>query len=99
MMPETNVRWPLGVDIAKPFFDAALRLPSGKLKHKRFDNTAAGFRDLQPWLQHLGCPAVHACLEATGTYGEALAQYLHAHGHTVSVVNPKVIAHFAKSKL
>jgi transposase len=34
---------------------------------------------------------VHACLEATGAYGEALSTYLHEAGHTVSVINPAAI--------
>ena len=42
---------------------------------------------------------VHACLEATGTYGDALARTLHAHGHTVSVVNPARIKAFAQTQM
>ena len=42
---------------------------------------------------------MHACLEATGRYGEALALCLHQQGHTVSVVNPLIIARYAQSKL
>jgi transposase len=42
---------------------------------------------------------VHACLEATGTYSEALANYLHTAGHIVSVINPAVIKAFASSEL
>ena len=41
----------------------------------------------------------HACLEATGTYGEALALDLHQHGHIVSVMNPAAIKAFAASRL
>ena len=33
-------------------------------------------------------------MEATGNYGEDLALYLHAQGHTVSVVNPAIIHHY-----
>jgi transposase len=42
---------------------------------------------------------VHACLEATGTYGDALARFLHAHGYTVSVVNPAQIKAFGQTGL
>ena len=42
---------------------------------------------------------VHACLEATGTYGEALATFLYEQGHTVSVVNPAQIYHFVQTSL
>lgn len=38
-------------------------------------------------------------MEATGTYGESLALYLHEVGHTVSVVNPAAIKAFAQSRL
>jgi transposase len=93
------MHWVLGIDIAKLHFDAALLPPAGKLKHKRFANTPAGYRELLTWLQRLGCATVHACLEATGTYGEALSLFLYEAGHTVSVVNPKAIVHHAKSKL
>ncbi len=42
---------------------------------------------------------MHACLEATGNYGEELAIYLHEAGHAVSVVNPARIKGFAQSEL
>jgi transposase len=66
----------LGLDISKGNFDAALLDPSstngtqGKPRHKAFPNTPAGFERLQEWL---GSTTVYACLEATGTYGDAQA--------------------------
>ena len=78
----------LGIDIAKLKFNACLIRESGKLKHKLFPNTGAGFEQLREWLSKQRVERVHACLEATGTYGEALALSLHEAGHTVSVVNP-----------
>jgi transposase len=42
---------------------------------------------------------LHACLEATGCYGEALALFLHQQGVRVSVVNPARIKAFAQSEL
>ena len=42
---------------------------------------------------------VHACLEATGTYGDALAEALADAGYTVSVVNPAMIEAYARSRL
>jgi transposase len=38
-------------------------------------------------------------MEATGSYGEDLAIYLHEAGHTVSIVNPARIKGFAQSEL
>ncbi len=42
---------------------------------------------------------MHVCLEATGSYGEALALYLFDAGLTVSVVNPAQVKAFAASRL
>lgn len=89
----------LGIDIAKLKFNICLLDTKGKLKHKVFANTAAGFQQLAAWLSRQGVPCVHACMEATGAYGEALALHLHQAGHTVSVVNPAAIKAFAGSRL
>ena len=89
----------LGIDIAKLKFNACLIQPSGKLKHKVFPNTPTGFTQLKEWLSKQGVERVHACLEATGTYGEALALFLHQTGHTVSVINPAAVKAFAQSRL
>jgi transposase len=62
----------LGIDIAKLKFNLCLINLSGKLKHKVFPNTATGFEQLREWLSKHAVERVHACLEATGTYGEAL---------------------------
>ncbi len=89
----------LGIDIAKAKFDACLLLPDGRLSRKVFPNTAAGHELLTRWLgQHTAEP-VHAGLEATGTYGAALALYLHAQQHVVSLINPAAIKAFAASRL
>ena len=42
---------------------------------------------------------VHLCLEASSTYGDELATYMHDAGHTVSIVNPARIKGFAQSEL
>jgi transposase len=98
--PTTPVRrTSLGIDIAKRSFDAVVLLPNGKPRHRKFENNLAGFQALVAWLQQLGVPQFHACMEATGRYWEALATFLYDQGHAVSVVNPKRIAHFAKSRL
>lgn len=89
----------LGMDIAKLKFNVCLIQQSGKLKHKLFANTASGFEQLSVWLSKQSVQRVHACLEATGTYGEALSLFLHEAGHTVSVVNPAAIKAFAGSRL
>jgi transposase len=89
----------LGIDIAKAKYQVALLLPEGKLRHKSCPNTLAGFEQLGAWLQRQHVTRVHACLEATGTYGDALATWLHEAGHIVSVVNPAIIHAYARTQL
>jgi transposase len=90
---------PLGLDVSKLKFNACLLRESGKLRHKVFPNTADGFAHLSDWLNKQGVKRAHACLEATGTYGDSLATYLHERGHMVSVVNPAAIKAYAQSHL
>ena len=89
----------LGIDIAKLKFNVCLIQTTGKLKHKLFSNTSTGFEQLREWLTRQGVERVHACLEATGSYGEALSLFLYEVGHTVSVINPAAIKAFAGSRL
>jgi len=88
----------LGIDISKDSFHVELSL-NNKLRHRRFANRKEGFAELGAWLAKHKAPAVHACLEATGPYSEALALYLHEQGQTVSVVNPAQIKAFGQSEL
>jgi transposase len=88
----------LGIDIAKKKFDVALRLDH-TFKHKTFTNDHAGFEQLRLWLDALHITTLHACLEATNIYGQALAHYLVDNGLTVSILNPAQIKAFAQSQL
>lgn len=90
---------PLGLDIAKLKFNACLVRADGKLRHKVFPNNPTGFSQLCDWLVRQGVERVHACLEATGAYGDSLAACLHQAGHTVSIVNPAAIKAYAQSHL
>src|SRR5258708_29339643 len=49
------------------------------------------------WHSNKDGGSVHACLEASGTYGESLACALHDAGHTVSVINPVRTKAYAQS--
>lgn len=89
----------LGIDIAKATFDVALIRGDGKRRHKHFVNTVAGHQALLEWLAKQGAACVHACLEATGTYGDALATALTTADHRVSVANPRAVRAFADSQL
>jgi transposase len=88
----------LGIDIGKQRFDVAL-LVNGKIKSKAIKNSKEGFQALSDWLKKHNAGRVHACMEATGSYGDELAFYLHDAGHAVSIVNPARIKGFAQSEL
>ncbi|MBI3536375.1 MAG: IS110 family transposase [Chloroflexi bacterium] len=88
----------LGIDIAKESYTVALLVEAHCYQHE-FPNRPSSFKSLSTWLQKRGVARVHACLEATGRYGENLAEYLHQHGHTVSVVNPMRIKAYMQSQL
>jgi transposase len=88
----------LGVDVSKDSFHLELSI-NDKLRHRKFANRKEGFGELGVWLAKHKATQVHACLEATGPYSEALALYLHEQGHTVSIVNPVQIKAFGQSEL
>lgn len=89
----------LGIDVAKAKLDVALRHPDGKFRHKAVENTPAGFAALSVWLHKEGMTELHVCMEATGVYWEAVAEYLADAGYTVSVVNPAQIKAFGAAAL
>ena len=90
----------LGIDVAKAKLDCALRLTSGKFRHKVVDNTPAGFKALDAWLAKEGATTLHVCMEATGTYWEAVAEHLAERpAATVSVINPAQIKAFGASHM
>lgn len=89
----------LGIDVAKAKLDCALRLPDGKYKHKIFENRHSGYTALGEWLGKHGGAKAHVCMEATGVYWEAVAEFLADKALTVSVVNPAQIKAFGASRL
>ena len=88
----------LGIDVGKKHLHCVL-LQGEKSARKTVENTAGGFEQLDGWLRNRKTSAVHACLEATGGYGVAVAEHLHDAGHTVSVVNPQQIKSFGRSAM
>ena len=89
----------VGVDVSKAKLDVALLTAPGKFRSKVFANDLAGFKGLLQWLNaHLpeGHGGAHVCMEATGSYHEELALYLHDQGVAVSVVNPLLVKRFAE---
>jgi transposase len=89
----------VGIDIAKDKFDACLVPALGKRKLKEFTNTPDGFAKLLRWAGHLApSSAFHFCMEATGSYYEALASYLADANQLVSIINPSCIHHAARAQ-
>lgn len=87
----------LGVDVSKAKLDVALLLPNDKYKSKVFANDVQGMQALQQWLlSHVPDAQVHICMEATGSYHEALACFISDQGFMVSVVNPLLVKRFAE---
>ena len=88
----------LGIDVSKYTLDIVLITDQGT-SHKLVRNDLKVFPNLVKWMKKKQSGKVHACLEATGQYGEELANFLFDHGHQVSVVNPARIKHYGASKL
>src|SRR5947209_19611401 len=89
----------VGIDVSKLTLD--VRVDSqGQPRRlaQRLTNGPQGFAQLQSWFHAQGLPRVHACLEATGTYSDAIAGFLFEQGHQVSVVNPARVAAFRTSE-
>lgn len=97
-MAEQEATTIIGIDISKAKFDVAV-LAAGQTYRLSFANEPADFKKLEHWLEKRKLRVVHACMEATGRYGDELAYFLHERGHLVSVVNPKRIQAYAESQL
>ena len=85
----------LGIDVAKRKFECAI-LMDERFRSKTFDNDVQGVQTCLKWIQRWTDQPVHACLEATGSYGERLAEALFDAGHRVSMVNPGKVRAFAQ---
>jgi transposase len=88
----------IGIDISKQTFDVCLRVGKKKIKTS-FENNDAGFRKLLNLVTTKNLAEPHFCMEASGCYHEALAEFLYNNGFKVSVVNPFQTKHFRESKL
>ncbi len=89
----------LGIDISKKDFHVVLITGETRTKSRKFTNDPKGFESLQEWLKQKGIDQLHACMEATSIYGDALAEFLYSASFAVSVVNPARIKGFAKGEL
>src|SRR6266704_79814 len=83
----------LGADVSKAtvdcrFLDQAFSIPNGP----------AGFARLDARLEALPGQSVHLVCEATGGYQDQLVAHCHQRGLPVSVVNPRQVRDFARSR-
>lgn len=92
-----NASWPyVGMDVSKHTLDVCLT--GSPRQRTQVANTVVGFEHLPGWLSDHGLQQAHICLEATGTYSDAVTTWLIAHGYRVSVLNPARLAAFRASE-
>ncbi len=100
---KSNHKFCLGIDISKLEFHVALihRDHGEAIARSKFANNMQGHDKLLAWLtKHIGADLpVHACMEATGSYGEGLADHLDGKVAMLSVVNPRTIKAHGDSEL
>lgn len=87
----------LGIDVAKDTLQVCLLRQNGKATDRTFENSPSGHRKLLSWAKHTAADcSLHFCLEATGSYSEAVATYLAEQDQFVSVINPARIHFFGR---
>ena len=88
-LPVTDATAWIGLDISKDTIDACLLRSVGKPQHKAFGNDEHAHQKLLRWAQQLAPQQLfHFALEATGSYGDAVAYFLVETNQRVSVINP-----------
>lgn len=88
----------VGLDVGKSELHAML-LQGDRVSRKSVANKDHGFQQLLKWFKNRNVTDLHVCLEATGSYGIAIAEFLNDQGYKVSVVNPSQIKAFGRSEL
>lgn len=91
-------KW-IGIDVSKHELAVCVMDEVQTVVNAAFPNTKKGFHSLTNYLKKRVPTGTAVCLEATGTYGEAVAAYLHERDYQVSVVNPLRIKRYAESQL
>jgi transposase len=86
------------VDVSKATLEVCLVREQDQ-QETQVPNTREGFRTLHHFLHKRCQEEAQVCLEATGLYGDGVAEYLHERGYRVSVVNPARIKAYAKSQM
>ncbi len=88
----------VGIDVAKESLEVVL-LREQDEQQTSIPNTAQGFRTLHHFLKKRCRKGAAVCLEATGLYGDGVAEFLYQQGYRVSVVNPARIKAYGESLL
>ncbi len=90
----------VGIDVSKEKFDACGIGDEGKkLFLLSCSMNRAGFEKLVVQLAKMNTAALLLGLESTASYHIALFSYLTAQGYRVAIINPLLIANFAKLSL
>lgn len=87
----------VGIDVAKESLQVCLLLEQPI--QKEFRNSPKGHNELLRWLWKTGGKELFIGMEATGSYGEKLCDYLYQQGLKLSLINPARIKAYAKSQL
>ena len=88
----------VGIDVDSKYL-VCCRLKNNRQAHKRFGNTPQGHGQLLEWIAE-DTATTKVVMEATGVYSFSVALALSEHEQvTVSVVNPRLIKHFAQAIL
>ena len=83
----------LGADVSKATIDCRLLDQAFTIT-----NDTSGFAQLDSRLKRLKSHQVHVICEATGGYQNKLVAHLHAKGVPLSVINPRQVRDFARSR-
>jgi transposase len=86
----------VGIDVSKDKLDVAVLDDRQQVEYSQVANSEAGYAQLKRWLKKRAGQGSAVCLEATGHYGEGVAQALYEAGYRMSVVNPARIRGYAQ---
>jgi transposase len=89
----------VGIDVSKETLDVAVMTGAQHSAYVKVPNSTAGYQQLVRWLNKHASKGCAVCLEATGRYGDGVAETLYEAGFRVSVVNPARIRGYADSQL
>lgn len=93
----------LGIDVSQDDFYVSLQEKGESIiwikGSRKFDNTTAGFAGLLAWVDHKSHSDsnIRYVMEATGSYNEDLAYYLHQAGCRIHVVLPNKVKYYSKA--